>query len=72
MNPRDFVFIYASSQEEAIQFYNHSFHQTPLNSHEYQLEFEITRESGIISFRDLKKEFRSFPVIAGYFMKGEV
>lgn len=69
MNQRAFVFIYASSQEEAIQFYNQSFHRTPLNCHEYPLEFELTRENGVISFRDMKKEFKSFPAIAGYFMR---
>jgi hypothetical protein len=69
MNNKAFVFIFASSQKEAIQFYNLSFHKTPLNCHEYPLEFELTRKSGVISFRAMKKEFRRFPAIAGYFMK---
>jgi hypothetical protein len=69
MNKKAFVFIYARSQEAAIQFYIKSFHKTPLNCHEYPLEFELIRENGAISFRDMKKEFRSFPAIAGYFMK---
>jgi hypothetical protein len=69
MNRKAFVFIYARSEDEAIQFYHQFFHRTPLNCHEYPLEFELNRESGNISFRDMKKEFRSFPAIAGYFTR---
>lgn len=67
MNQKTFAFIYASSQEEAIQFYTQSFHQTPLNCHEYPLEFELTRGDVVLTFRDMRKEFKSFPAIAGYF-----
>ena len=35
MNNNDFVFIFAASQQEAIQFYVNRFHQKPLNCHEY-------------------------------------
>lgn len=69
MNRKAFVFIYARSEDEAIQFYHQFFHRTPLNCHEYPLEFELNRESGNISFRDMKKEFSSFPAIAGYFTR---
>lgn len=69
INQRAFVFIYAGSQEEAIQFYTKSFHKTPLNCHEYPLELDLTRGNGVISFRDMKKEFKSFPAIAGCFMR---
>ncbi|MDR7002172.1 hypothetical protein [Neobacillus niacini] len=70
MNQKAFAFIYASSQEEAIQFYKQSFHKAPLNCHEYPLECELTRGNGVISFRDMKKEFGSFPTIAGCFVRG--
>lgn len=69
MDQKTFVFIFAKSEDEAIQFYYQSFHTTPLNCHEYPLEFELTRESGVYTFRDMKKEFSSFPAIAGYFTK---
>ncbi|OIK09408.1 hypothetical protein BIV60_24010 [Bacillus sp. MUM 116] len=69
MNQKAFAFIYASSQEEAIQFHIKSFHKTPLNCHEYPLEFELTRGNGVISFRNMRKEFKSFPAIAGCFMR---
>jgi hypothetical protein len=69
MDQKTFVFIFARSEDEAIQFYHQSFHRTPLNCHEYPLEFELTRESGVYTFRDMKKEFSSFPAIAGYFTK---
>lgn len=68
MDQKAFVFIYAGSQEEAIQFYNKSFQSHPLNCHEYPLEFEIVRGKEVISFREMKKEFESFPAIAGCFI----
>jgi hypothetical protein len=67
MNQKDFVFIFAGSQQQAIGFYTETFHHSPLNCHEYSLDFEIVRGNGVISFRDMRKEFMSFPAIAGYF-----
>jgi hypothetical protein len=64
-----FVFIYASSQQDAVQFYTEAFHQKPLNCHEYPLDFELARGNEVISFRDMRKEFMSFPAVAGYFKK---
>jgi hypothetical protein len=69
MNQKDYVFIYASSQQEAVQFYTKTFHQIPLNCHEYSLDFQLSRGNDVISFRDMRKEFESFPAIAGYFKK---
>lgn len=69
MNQKDFVFIYAASEQEAIQFYTISFHQTPLNCHEYSLDFQLARGNDVISFRDIRKEYEDLPAIAGYFNK---
>lgn len=71
MDEKSFIFIYASSQEEAIQFYIKSFQSPPLNCQEYPQEFEITRGKDVRSFRKMKKEHKSFPAIAGYFLKGK-
>lgn len=71
MDQKAFVFIYAHSQEEAIQFYIKSFHSRPLNCHEYPLEFEIVRGKDVISFMEMKKECKSFPAIAGCYLKGK-
>jgi hypothetical protein len=68
MNQKEFVFIYAGSEQEAIQFYTNTFYQSPLNCHEYTLDFQLARGNEVISFRD-RKEFESFPAIAGYFKK---
>lgn len=68
MDKKTFVFIFAASEEEAIQFYRKSFHQTPLNCHEYSLDFEFTRGNEVISFREMRKEFDCFPAIAGYYV----
>ncbi|MDQ1005091.1 hypothetical protein QFZ28_005669 [Neobacillus niacini] len=69
MNQKEFVFIYAGSEQEAIQFYTNTFYQSPLNCHEYTLDFQLARGNEVISFRDMRKEFESFPAIAGYFKK---
>ena len=69
MNKQEFVFIFAATQEEAIQFFTKTFHQTPLNCHEYQLDFELVRGKEVISFRDMRKEYREFPAVAGYYCK---
>ena len=68
-NQKDFIFIFAASDQEAIHFFTKTFHQTPLNCHEYLLDYQLTRGNGVISFRDMRKEFLSFPAIAGYFKR---
>ncbi|WHY79936.1 hypothetical protein QNH20_12675 [Neobacillus sp. WH10] len=69
MNQKDFIFIYAGSEQEAIQYYSKTFHQTPLNCHEYSLDFQLYRGKEVISFRDMRKEFVRFPALAGCFKK---
>ncbi|WP_102345960.1 hypothetical protein [Bacillus sp. Marseille-P3661] len=65
MDEKTFVFIYARSQEEATQLYIQYFQRLPMNCHDYPLEFEIVRGKGKTSFREMRKEFDSFPAIAG-------
>lgn len=69
MSQKTFAFVYARSEEEAIRFCTNYYHHAPLNCHEYPLEVDLTRGNEIISFRDMRKEFESFPAIAGFFMK---
>jgi hypothetical protein len=69
MSKKDFVFIFAGSQQEAIQFYNKTYHQTPLNCHEYSLDYQLARGYSAISFREMRKEFEIIPAIAGYCRK---
>jgi hypothetical protein len=69
MNQKDFVFIFAGNHKEAIQFYTETFQQNPLNCHEYSLDFQLARGNDVISFRDLRKEFLTFPAIAGCFKR---
>jgi hypothetical protein len=68
-NKKEFVFIFAASQQDAIQFYTETFRQLPLCCHEYPLDFELARGKEVISFRDLRKEFGSFPAVAGDFRR---
>ncbi|MFJ5717526.1 hypothetical protein [Neobacillus sp. NPDC093127] len=69
MNPKEFVFIFAANEHEAIQFYIKTFQQTPLNCHEYTLDYQLSRGNDVISFRDMRKEFTIFPAIAMYFKR---
>ncbi|MFZ7942745.1 hypothetical protein ACO1D1_03655 [Neobacillus sp. 19] len=39
-NQNEFIFIYAASEQEAIQFFCETYHQLPLNCHEYPLDWE--------------------------------
>lgn len=69
VNKKDFVFIFAATKEEAIEFFINTFQQAPLNCHEYPLDFQIERGNEVITFREMRKEFERFPAIAGYFCR---
>ncbi|MFF2447456.1 hypothetical protein ACFVSW_10135 [Neobacillus sp. NPDC058068] len=69
MDQKNFVFIFAGSEHEAIQFYIKTFQQVPLNCHEYSLDYQLSRGNDVISFRDMRKEFTTIPAIAGYFKR---
>lgn len=69
MNQKDFVFIFARSHQEAIQFYARTFQQTPMNCHEYPLDFEIVRGNEVITFRKMRKKFMNLPAVAGYYTR---
>ena len=71
MNQQEFVFIFAATQQEAISFYTKTFHQSPLNCHEYLLDFELARGIEVISFRDMRKEYLEFPAVVGYYSKSK-
>jgi hypothetical protein len=66
----EFVFIYAARQKDAIQLYTETYHQHPLNCLEFLLDFQLIRGNEIISFRDMRKEFVSFPAVVGCYRKG--
>jgi hypothetical protein len=66
----EFVFIFAARQEDAIQLYTKTYHQLPLNCLEFMLDFQLIRGNEIISFRDMRKEFVSFPSLVWCYTKG--
>jgi hypothetical protein len=41
------------------------------NCHEYSFDIQLARGNAVISFRDMRKEFDSFPAIAEYFERME-
>jgi hypothetical protein len=68
-NRNEFVFIFATRPQEAIQHFTETYHQKPLNCLEFQLDFQLIRGNEIISFRDMRKEFMSFPAVVGCYRK---
>lgn len=67
VSQNEYVFIFADSKKQAIDFYIKTFHDAPLNCQEYSLDFEMNRGNGVITFREMRKEFVNFPVMVGYF-----
>lgn len=70
MDKRKFAMIYARSREEAIERYKKIFNRTPLNCHEFLLDYEIMQGNKPISYREMRKQFNSFPAYAGYMERG--
>jgi hypothetical protein len=70
-NANHFVFIFAHSPKEAVAFFKTTFGFKPLNCHEYSLEFEMMRGKVSVTFREMRKEFSSFPAVVGYYRKRE-
>jgi hypothetical protein len=68
-NEKEFIFIFASTHQEAIQFYTKTFQQAPKNCHQYPLEVELVRGNEYVTFREMRKEHKGFPAIAGCYKK---
>ena len=64
-----FMFVFAKNKTEAISFIKRKYGLTPLNCHEYSLDFSLMRGNAFITFREIKKEFSVFPALIGVFFK---
>lgn len=64
-----FMFVFAKNETEAISFIKRKYGLTPLNCHEYPLDFSLMRGNAFITFREIKKEFSVFPALIGVFFK---
>lgn len=65
-----FAFVFAASQEEAIEFFQKKFKRNPKNCHEYPLDFPMSRGNEFLTFRDMRKEYSHFPALAGFYERG--
>ncbi|MEQ2525139.1 hypothetical protein WMO40_00385 [Bacillaceae bacterium CLA-AA-H227] len=70
MDQNKFVFIFAASREEAIQYYLNTYQKQPLNCLQQLLEYELVRGNKAITFREMKKEHAKFPAVAGCCVRG--
>lgn len=62
---KNYIFIFARNKKEAIQHFIKTFHQKPIHCAEVLLDYEIMRGNEVITFRELRKEYDSFPVLIG-------
>lgn len=62
-----FAFVFAKDELEAINFTKNKLNENPSNCIEYMMDVEMEKGNRILSFRDMKKEYQSFPELAGYF-----
>lgn len=69
MDAQTFVFVFAKDKAEAMSFIKRKYGLTPLNCHEYPLDFSLMRGNVFTTFREIKKEFFEFPALIGEFFK---
>lgn len=63
MNEQDYAYIFARNSKEAIQHFSKTYHQLPVYCKELELDTEFVRGKETISFRDMRKEYSSFPAL---------
>jgi hypothetical protein len=68
----EFVFVFAKDPQQAVAFIRNKWKVHPRNCQESSLDFTIMRGQEIVSFRDIKKDFLSFPTIIGLFKRESV
>lgn len=65
----EFVFVFAKDPQQAVSFIRNKWKIQPRNCQEYSLDFTIMRGKEFVSFRDMKKDFLSFPAIIGVYQR---
>ena len=68
----EFVFLFAKDPHQAVSYIRKEWKIQPRNCQEYSLDFTIMRGNEFVSFRDMKKDFFSFPAIIGFYQREKV
>ena len=68
----EFVFLFAKDPQQAVSFIRNKWKIQPRNCQEYSLDFTIMRGKEFVSFRDMKKDFLSFPAIIGLYKRERI
>lgn len=63
------AFVFAATEEEAIAYTKNELKHQPKNCIEYHMDIDMEKDDWVLSFRDMKNEYSSFPALAGYFEK---
>ena len=63
----EYAFLFATNSLEARELLIHTYNIQPLSCQESYLDFSILREDKLVTFREMKKDFSSFPALIGFF-----
>ncbi|MFS0823188.1 hypothetical protein [Bacillus sp. 1P02SD] len=66
---REFVFVFAEFEQEAIELFVKTYNHAPLYCHQYSLATDLLRDYKLTTFWEMRKEHLTFPAIAGYYEK---
>lgn len=67
VNSKKFAFIFAESEEKAIEHFKKSHRSEPLNCIEMSLDELMAVGNRFLTFRDYRNELNTFPYLAGYY-----
>ncbi|KAA9022025.1 hypothetical protein [Niallia endozanthoxylica] len=65
----EFVFVFAKNPKQAVDFIQKSWKVSPRNCCEYSLDFSIMRGIEFVSFREIKKDYLTFPAVIGVYKR---
>jgi hypothetical protein len=68
----EFAFVFAHHQQEAREFLHDSCKIKPINCHEYLLDCSMLRGNEYVTFREMKKDFLTYPALIGFYHRDEV
>lgn len=66
---KNFIFVFAHNQDEAIRFFRKKYRSSPLNCYEYSLDTQMNVGNRFLSFREMRKEVKEFPTVIGFYQK---
>lgn len=69
MDQNNFALIFASNEQQAIQYFQKVFKRDPLNCFSHIMDLEFAEGKGTITFREMRKHYSTFPALVGVYDK---